>query len=42
MMLSISDRPQDVDMCLAAGANAYVLKSAPNEEVIAHLAAVRV
>jgi PAS domain S-box-containing protein len=41
VMLTMSDRQQDGDLCRAAGADAYVLKSAPNEEIIACLAAAR-
>jgi CheY-like chemotaxis protein/HPt (histidine-containing phosphotransfer) domain-containing protein len=41
MMLTVSDRPQDADLCRAAGADAYVLKSASNEEIIARVAAAR-
>lgn len=39
MMLSASDRPEDVDLSRAAGADAYLLKSAPNAEIIARMAA---
>jgi CheY-like chemotaxis protein len=41
MMLTMSDRPQDGDLCRAAGADAYVLKSAPNEEIIARMTTAR-
>jgi CheY-like chemotaxis protein len=41
MILTMSDRQHDVDLCRAAGADAYVLKSAPNEEIIACMAAAR-
>jgi len=41
MMLTMIDRPQDVDLCYVAGADAYVLKGAPNEELIERVAAAR-
>jgi PAS domain S-box-containing protein len=41
MMLTVSDGQQDVDLCRAAGADAYILKSAPNEEFIARIADAR-
>jgi CheY-like chemotaxis protein len=41
LMLTMGDRSQDVDLCRAAGADAYVLKSAPNEDILAHLAVAR-
>jgi len=41
MMLTMSDRPEHVDLSRAAGADAYLLKSAPNEEIIARMAAAR-
>jgi PAS domain S-box-containing protein len=41
MMLTMVDRPQDVDLCYVAGADAYVLKGAPNEELIERMAAAQ-
>jgi len=41
MILTMSDRQQDMDLCRAAGADDYLLKSAPNEEIITHMAAAR-
>jgi CheY-like chemotaxis protein/HPt (histidine-containing phosphotransfer) domain-containing protein len=41
IVLTMSDRQEDEDLCRAAGADAYVLKSAPNEEVIACMAAAQ-
>jgi CheY-like chemotaxis protein len=41
MMRTITDRPQDADLCRAAGADAFVLKSASNEEIIARMATAR-
>jgi PAS domain S-box-containing protein len=41
MILSACDRPEDVDLSRAAGADEHVLKSAPNEEIIARMAAAQ-
>ena len=41
MILTMSDRQQDSALCRAAGANDYLLKSAPNEEIISHIGAAR-
>jgi two-component system phosphate regulon response regulator PhoB len=41
MMLSMSDRQQDVDLCRVAGADDYILKSASNEEIITRVAHAR-
>jgi PAS domain S-box-containing protein len=37
MILTMSDRQQDMDLCRAAGADDYLVKSAPSEEIIAHM-----
>jgi len=36
--MSANDRPEDVDLSREAGADAYVIKSAPNAEIIACMA----
>jgi CheY-like chemotaxis protein len=41
MMLTASDQQQDMNLCREAGADAYVLKGAPNEEFITRMAAAR-
>jgi CheY-like chemotaxis protein len=41
MMLSGSDQPEDLDLSRAAGADTYVLKGAPKEEIITRMAAAR-
>jgi PAS domain S-box-containing protein len=41
MMLTASDRRQDRDLCDAAGADAYVVKGATNEEIITRMATAR-
>jgi signal transduction histidine kinase/CheY-like chemotaxis protein len=41
MVLSVNDRPEDIDSSRAAGADIYVLKSAANEEIMECLAAAR-
>ena len=39
--MSASDRPEDMDLGREAGADAYVFKNAPSEEIIRHMAAAR-
>jgi CheY-like chemotaxis protein len=34
VILTMSDGQQDADLCFAAGADAYLLKGAPNDEII--------
>jgi CheY-like chemotaxis protein len=41
MMLSASDRPEDLDLSRAAGADAYVRTSAQTKEIIARMATAR-
>ena len=41
MIMSSSDRPEDMDLSREAGADAYVFKNAPGGEIIRHMAAAR-
>jgi CheY-like chemotaxis protein len=41
IMLTMSDRPQEAESCLAAGADAFILKTAPNAEIVAGVTTAR-